>query len=85
MDRRAVLALAGSALAAPAWQRARPAAAAAPVPPGYRVTWFDAATPGSGRVGSRDVTAAGDGTFWFCGQRNGTLNRWTRRPGPSAW
>jgi virginiamycin B lyase len=74
--RRAVLALAGPALAAPALlARARPAAAAAAVPPGYRVTWFDAATPGSGRVGSRDVTAAGDGTFWFCGQRNGTLNR----------
>lgn len=75
MHRRAVLALAGTALAAPVLPRATPAVASTPAPPGYRVTWFDAATLGSGRVGSRDVTAAGDGTFWFCGQRNGTLNR----------
>ena len=78
MQRRPILA---AFLAAPALLRHRPAEAAAPVPPGYRVTWFDAATPGSGRVGSRDITAAGDGTFWFAGQRNGTLNRLDPRDG----
>lgn len=55
--------------------------AAADAPPGYRVTYFNARTEGSGRVGSRDVTAAGDGTMWFCGQRNGTLNRLDPRSG----
>jgi virginiamycin B lyase len=74
MQRRELLAL-GAALALPAGQ------AAAAVPPGYRLTWFDATTPGSGRVGSRDITAAGDGTMWFCGQRNGTLNRLDPRDG----
>ena len=58
-----------------------PTTPATPAPPGYRVTYFDATTPGSGRVGSRDITAAGDGTFWFCGQRNGTLNRLDPRTG----
>jgi virginiamycin B lyase len=86
MLRRNVLALAGGALAAPALLTAtatrRPASAATPaVPPGYRVTWFNTATPGSGRVGSRDITSAGDGSFWFCGQRNGTLNRLDPRTG----
>ena len=52
-----------------------PVAAQATPPPGYQVTHYDAKTPGSGRVGSRDITAAGDGSMWFCGQRNGTLNR----------
>src|SRR4051812_40952202 len=76
MQRRDLIARTGAALAASLASPAlRPARAAAPIPPGYRVTWFEAATPGSGRVGSRDVTSAGDGTFWFCGQRNGTLNR----------
>ncbi|WP_043337051.1 Vgb family protein [Belnapia moabensis] len=74
MQRRELLAL-GAALALPAGR------AAAAVPPGYRLTWFDATTPGSGRVGSRDITAAGDGTMWFCGQRNGTLNRLDPRDG----
>jgi virginiamycin B lyase len=74
MQRRELLAL-GAAFALPAGQ------AAAAVPPGYRLTWFDATTPGSGRVGSRDITAAGDGTMWFCGQRNGTLNRLDPRDG----
>lgn len=77
MHRRDLMALAAAALAAaPGLARA-----ATPVPPGYRVTWFDAATPGGGRVGARDITAAGDGTFWFCGQRNGTLNRLDPRDG----
>lgn len=81
MRRRSLLAVTGAALAAPALLRRTPAGAATPVPPGYRVTYFDATTPGSGRVGSRDITAAGDGTFWFCGQRNGTLNRLDPRDG----
>ena len=75
MQRRDLLTLAAGALAAPAVLAVRATPAAAATPPGYRVTWFNAQTPGSGRVGSRDITAAGDGTFWFCGQRNGTLNR----------
>lgn len=81
MHRRSLLALAGMTLAAPSLLRGRRVEAAAPVPPGYRVTYFDASAPGSGRVGSRDVTAAGDGTFWFCGQRNGTLSRLDPRTG----
>jgi virginiamycin B lyase len=81
MLRRDLFLLTGAALAAPAVLPRRPAAATPPVPPGYQLTWFDAATPGSGRVGARDVTAAGDGSFWFCGQRNGTLNRLDPRDG----
>lgn len=75
MQRRFLLTATAAALASPVLLRARPAAAMNAVPPGYRVTYFDARTQGSGRVGSRDITAAGDGSFWFCGQRNGTLNR----------
>ena len=79
MKRRDLLAFGTAALTASVGPR--PAAAAA-APPGYRVTWFDAKAPGTtGRVGSRDVTAAGDGTVWFCGQRNGTLNRLDPRDG----
>lgn len=91
MQRRALLTLAGTALALPAilpaaaaYHSGATAASARPgTPPGYRVTWFDAKAPGvTGRVGSRDITAAGDGaTFWFCGQRNGTLNRLDPRDG----
>lgn len=81
MQRRDLLALSAATLAVPALLRARRAEAQAVVPPGYRVTYFDATTPGSGRVGSRDITAAGDGSFWFCGQRNGTLNRLDPRDG----
>ncbi|WP_439577619.1 Vgb family protein [Elioraea sp.] len=81
MHRRSLLALTGMTLAAPPLLRGRSVEAATPSPPGYRVTYFDASTPGSGRVGSRDITAAGDGTFWFCGQRNGTLNRLDPRTG----
>jgi len=75
MRRRHVLALGAAAFAA------RPLGAAGQPPPGYRVTWFNARAEGSGRVGSRDITAAGDGTMWFCGQRNGTLNRLDPRDG----
>jgi virginiamycin B lyase len=81
MHRRIFLSLAGAAFAAPALLRARPGTAATPTPAGLRVTWFDAKIAGSGCVGSRDITAAGDGTFWFCGQRNGTLNRLDPRTG----
>jgi virginiamycin B lyase len=81
MRRRDVFVLSGVALAAPALLPPRDAAAAAQTPPGYRVTWFPAAAPSGGRVGSRDVTAAGDDTMWFCGQRNGTLNRLDPRDG----
>ena len=71
MLRRDLIAFGAAALAAPLLPRDARA-----TPPGYRVTYFDAKAPGrSGRVGSRDVTAAGDGTFWFCGQRDGTLGR----------
>ncbi|MBR0670922.1 Vgb family protein [Neoroseomonas soli] len=77
MFRRDVFALAAAAAATPLLGRE----ARASTPPGYRVTWYNARTEGSGRVGSRDVTAAGDGTFWFCGQRNGTLNRLDPRSG----
>jgi len=76
MKRRDFLALSGAGLAAAAF---RPAAAS--VPAGFKVTYFDARPPGGGRVGSRDVTAAGDGTVWFCGQRNGTLTRLDPRDG----
>ncbi|MGG5888559.1 virginiamycin B lyase family protein [Falsiroseomonas sp. HC035] len=82
MRRRDLLTLAGATLAAPALLKSAPAAAAPAVPPGYRMTWFDAKAPGvTGRIGSRDITASGDGTFWFCGQRNGTLNRLDPRTG----
>jgi virginiamycin B lyase len=82
MRRRDLLAVTGAALAAPALLKPRPAAAAPTVPPGFRLTYFDARAPGTtGRVGSRDVTAAGDGTWWFCGQRNGTLGRLDPRTG----
>jgi virginiamycin B lyase len=81
MRRRDLFAL-GTLLAAPGLLRAPPAAAEAAVPPGFRITWFDAKAPGrTARVGSRDVTAAGDGSFWFCGQRDGTLNRLDPRDG----
>lgn len=75
MRRRDLFALAAGGAAVPL------RAAGAATPPGYRVTWFNARTEGSGRVGSRDVVAAGDGTMWFCGQRNGTLNRLDPRTG----
>lgn len=79
--RALLLAAPAAALAAPALLRARAARAAGTVaasaPPGFRVTHFDA-QPGSG---SRDVADAGDGTVWYCGQRNGTLGRLDPRDG----
>ncbi|WP_207536668.1 Vgb family protein [Sabulicella rubraurantiaca] len=71
MKRRSLFGLGAALVALPAGA----------VPNGFRVTYFNAAAPGGGRVGSRDVTAAGDGTMWFCGQRNGTLNRLDPRDG----
>jgi virginiamycin B lyase len=41
----------------------------------FIVTYFDV----PGIKGSRDVTDAGDGTLWVCGQRNGTLGRFDPR------
>jgi virginiamycin B lyase len=81
MRRRDLFAFGAAALAAPAF--ARGAAANTPaVPPGFRVTYFNARAPGvTTAVRSRDVTAVGDGTFWFCGQGNGTLNRLDPRDG----
>jgi virginiamycin B lyase len=80
MNRRDLLLAGTAALAAPALPRA--AAAQGAVPAGFRVTMWDARAPGvTGRVGSRDITAASDGTMWFCGQRNGTLNRLDPRDG----
>lgn len=70
MLRRDFLALGSAGLAIGAL---RPASAN--VPAGFKVTYFDVRAMDGKRVGSRDVTAAGDGTIWFCGQRNGTLNR----------
>jgi virginiamycin B lyase len=81
MQRRSLLALAGASLAPVPFVTREAAASTPAAPPGFRVTYFNAATPGSGRVGSRDITAAGDGTMWFCGQRNGTLNRLDPRTG----
>lgn len=80
MQRRSLLtALGAGALSGPL---ARTASAGPPVPPGYRVTVWNAKPPGTtARVGSRDITAAGDGTFWVCGQGNGTLSRFNPRDG----
>lgn len=77
--RRHWLALAAGTLAAPVLRRHARAEPPA-LPAGYRVTWFDARSR-AGAVGARDITHAGDGTFWFCGQRNGTLNRLDPRDG----
>ncbi|MCW8084410.1 Vgb family protein [Sabulicella glaciei] len=71
MKRRSLFGLGAALMALPA----------SATPNGFRVTHFNAAAPNGGRVGSRDVTAAGDGTMWFCGQRNGTLNRLDPRDG----
>jgi len=81
MRRRHVLGLVGSAAAGLAPFRAGPALAgpgvAAPAPPGFRITLFDAAPV----RGARDITHAGDGTFWFCGQSSGTVGRLDPRDG----
>ncbi len=77
MDRRRfLLTTAATAIAAPAVLR-RACAAAGETPPGFRLRYFPV-EPG---MGSRDVTAAPDGTMWFNGQRNGTLGRLNPRDG----
>ncbi len=78
MLRRSFLQLGLGALSAPALV-GRALATGAPAPGGTRftVTYFDV----PGIRGSRDVTDAGDGTIWVCGQRNGTLGRFDPRSG----
>jgi virginiamycin B lyase len=66
----------GTAIAAPALLSQPRTPRAAPLP-GFRVTHF----PVPEIRGSRDVTDAGDGTLWVCGQRNGTLGRLDPRDG----
>ena len=78
MRRRHLLALSASALAAPALIPS-PARAAVETRDlhGYRIRTFNV-RPGSG---SRDVACNADGTVWFCGQRDGTLNLLDPRDG----
>lgn len=78
MRRRHLLALSAGALAAPALITS-PARAAVETRElhGYRVRTFNV-RPGSG---SRDVACNADGTVWFCGQRDGTLNLLDPRDG----
>ena len=78
MRRRHLLALSASALAAPALITS-PARAAVETRDlhGYRIRTFNV-RPGSG---SRDVACNADGTVWFCGQRDGTLNLLDPRDG----
>jgi virginiamycin B lyase len=78
MRRRHLLALSASALAAPALitQPAR-AAVETREQHGYRIRTYNV-RPGSG---SRDVACNADGTVWFCGQRDGTLNLLDPRDG----
>lgn len=78
MLRRSFFQLGLATLSAPALI-GRALATGAPAPGGTRftVTYFDV----PGISGSRDVTDAGDGTIWVCGQRNGTLGRFDPRSG----
>ncbi|MEI7870686.1 MAG: SMP-30/gluconolactonase/LRE family protein [Alphaproteobacteria bacterium] len=78
MRRRHLLALSAGALAAPTLITS-PARAAVETRElnGYRIRTFNV-RPGSG---SRDVACNGDGTVWFCGQRDGTLNLLDPRDG----
>jgi virginiamycin B lyase len=78
MLRRSFLQLGLATLSAPALI-GRAAATGAPAPGGakFTVTYFDVPQI----RGSRDVTDAGDGTIWVCGQRNGTLGRFDPRSG----
>jgi virginiamycin B lyase len=78
MLRRSFFQLGLATLSAPALI-GRALATGAPAPGGTRftVTYFDV----PGIRGSRDVTDAGDGTIWVCGQRNGTLGRFDPRSG----
>ena len=78
MRRRHLLVLSAGALAAPALI-AHPARAAVETREqhGYRIRTYNV-RPGSG---SRDVACNADGTVWFCGQRDGTLNLLDPRDG----
>jgi virginiamycin B lyase len=78
MRRRHLLALSAGALAAPALIT-QPARAAVETREhnGYRIRTYNV-RPGSG---SRDVACNADGTVWFCGQRDGTLNLLDPRDG----
>ena len=78
MRRRHLLVLSAGALAAPALITS-PARAAVETRDlhGYRIRTFNV-RPGSG---SRDVACNADGTVWFCGQRDGTLNLLDPRDG----
>jgi len=78
MRRRHLLALSAGALAAPALIT-HPARAAVETREqnGYRIRTYNV-RPGSG---SRDVACNADGTVWFCGQRDGTLNLLDPRDG----
>ncbi|MGL4289636.1 MAG: lyase, partial [Phreatobacter sp.] len=73
MHRRSFLKLGIAALAAP-HLITRPAAANENA---FKVTYFDVPAI----KGSRDVTDAGDGRVWVCGQRNGTLGLFDPRDG----
>lgn len=76
MLRRSFLQLGLAGLAAPALIGRAVAETAAPGLK-FNVTYFDIPAI----KGSRDVTDAGDGTIWVCGQRNGTLGRFDPRSG----
>ena len=78
MRRRHLLVLSAGALAAPSLI-ARPARAAVETREqnGYRIRTYNV-RQGSG---SRDVACNADGTVWFCGQRDGTLNLLDPRDG----
>ncbi|TWS94695.1 SMP-30/gluconolactonase/LRE family protein [Reyranella sp. CPCC 100927] len=78
MQRRRLLALSAGALATPAMITA-PARAAVDTREqhGYRIRTYGVRA-GSG---SRDVACNADGTVWFCGQRDGTLNLLDPRDG----
>jgi virginiamycin B lyase len=74
MHRRRFLATAtAGALVAPALLRAVQASTAG----SFRVRYF----PVAAGMGARDVTAAPDGSIWFCGQRNGMMGRLDPRDG----
>jgi virginiamycin B lyase len=77
MLRRSFLTFGIAGLAAPALIRRAIATPATQTVGDFKVTYFDV----PGIRGSRDVTDAGDGTMWVCGQRNGTLGRFDPRSG----
>jgi virginiamycin B lyase len=76
MLRRSFLRLGFAGLATPALIGRAAAETAAPGLK-FNVSYFDIPAI----KGSRDVTDAGDGTIWVCGQRNGTLGRFDPRTG----